>query len=52
MKHLHPMDSLVYIDGVLTSHNFIDGRSPLLLVGFLHHLAKERKKSQKIIFFT
>lgn len=38
------MDPLVYVDGVFTSHNFIDGRAPLLLVGFLRHLTKEKRQ--------
>lgn len=38
------MDSLVYINRVFTSHNFIDGRAPLFLVGFLSHLVKEKTK--------
>lgn len=38
----------MYVDGVLASHNFIDGRTPLLLIGFLRHLTKERRESYNV----
>ena len=41
------MDSLVYVYRVFTSHNFIDGRAPLFLVGFLSHLTKKKNEGLK-----
>lgn len=41
------MYSFVNVYGVFTSHNFVDGRTPLPFLGFLRHLANEKFNNSK-----